>query len=73
VRLHATTKERPRERFEREERHVLQALAERAYRSLVLLPPKAAPVPEAAAPAAADTQVQRRSLAAYDALAAGAA
>jgi transposase len=73
VRLHATTKERPRERFERDERHVLQPLAERAYRSLVLLPPKAAPAPQVAAPVAADTQVQRRSLAAYDALAAGAA
>ena len=38
VRLHATTKEQPRERFERDERHVLQPLAERGYRSLVLLP-----------------------------------
>jgi len=75
VRIHATTRERPRERFERDERHVLQALAERAYRSLVLLPPKAVPAPaaQAAAPVAADVDVQRRSLALYDVLAAGAA
>ena len=75
VRLHATTKERPRERFARDERHVLQPLAERPYRSLILLPPKAAPAPapQAAAPVTTDIDVQRRSLAAYDALAAGAA
>lgn len=74
-RLHATTKERPRERFERDERHVLQPLAERGYRSLVLLPPKAAPAPAAqpTAPAQAEIHVERRSLAAYAALAAGAA
>jgi hypothetical protein len=72
-RLHATTKERPRERFEQGERHVLQPLAERPYRSLILLPPKAAPAPQAVAPVTTDIDVQRRSLAAYDALAAGAA
>jgi transposase len=76
VRVHATTRERPRERFERDEHHVLQALAERPYRSLILLPQplKAAPAPAppAAAPAA-EIDVQRRSLAMYDALAAGAA
>lgn len=74
VRLHATTKERPRERFEQGERHVLQPLAERAYRSLVLLPQKPTPAPDSqpAAPVAAEIQVQRRPLAEY-ALAAGAA
>ena len=75
MRLHATTRERPRERFERDERHVLQALAERPYRSLILVPKKAAraPVPEAPVPAKVEVQVERRSLAAYAALAAGAA
>lgn len=36
VRVHGTTHERPRERFEREERAVLQPLARRAYEPLVL-------------------------------------
>ncbi len=76
VRIHATTRERPRERFERDERHVLQPLAQRPYRSLVLLPvkPASAPAPEQPAPPAkADIHVERRPLAAYAALAAGAA
>jgi transposase len=63
VRLHSTTKERPRERFEQGERHVLQPLAERGYRSLVLLPPKraAAPAPQPpAVPATAGIHVERR-------------
>lgn len=76
VRVHATTRERPRERFERDERNVLQALAERPYRSLILLPKKAAPAPApqpTAAEAKVEIQVERRSLASYAALAAGAA
>jgi hypothetical protein len=76
VRRHATIKERPRERFERDERHVLQPLAERSYRSLILLPPKppAAPAPQQLAPSAKpEIHVERRPLAAYAALAAGAA
>lgn len=36
VRRHATTGERPRDRFEREERFLLQPLAPRLYTSLVL-------------------------------------
>lgn len=75
-RLHATTKERPRDRFERDERHELKPLAERAYRSLVLLPPKAtaAPAPQQSPPPVkSDIHVERRPLAAYAALAAGAA
>lgn len=36
ARVHGTTKEVPRERFERDERPALQPLAEHAYRSLVL-------------------------------------
>jgi len=38
TRVHGTTKEVPRERFERDERAALQPLATRAYRSLVLAP-----------------------------------
>jgi transposase len=73
VRLHATTRERPRERFERDERHMLQALAERPYRSLILMPKKAAPAPAPQPAAKVEVQVERRSLASYAALAAGAA
>ena len=36
VRLHGTTRERPRVRFDREERFLLQPLAPRRYTSLVL-------------------------------------
>ena len=36
VRLHGTTRERPRERFDREERFLLQPLAARRYTSLVV-------------------------------------
>ena len=48
VRVHATTSERPRVRFDRDERHVLQPLAPRRYTSLVLdsgpsAPPRQAP------------------------------
>lgn len=38
VRIHGTTKERPVDRFNRDERVVLQPLALRPYRSLVLVP-----------------------------------
>ena len=67
ARLHATTKERPAERFERDERHVLKPLAAQPYRSLVLAArkerPPAAPVP------AAREEVERRPLGMYDRLA----
>ena len=36
VRMHATTQERPRDRFDREERFLLQPLASRPYTSLIL-------------------------------------
>ena len=61
VRVHATTHEMPRARFERDERACLRPLAPRPYQSLVLVPD--APVPRVA--------VERRSLAAYAALAGG--
>jgi hypothetical protein len=48
VRVHATTRERPRDRFERDEHLLLHALAPRPYTSLVMDPPRrpsAAPAP----------------------------
>ncbi len=79
VRIHATTKERPSERFAREEQQILLPLAERAYHSLVLLTPepipapKAAPVADLAEPAEARVAVERRPLSTYARIAAGAA
>jgi len=69
-RLHGTTREVPRLRFEREEKHRLQALADRGYHSLLLLPPKAASPRRSAVPR---VSVERRPLASYAALAAGGA
>jgi transposase len=68
-RIHGTTKEVPRERFEREERHQLLPLAERPYHSLVLVPVKpAAPKKRISVPSIA---VERRPLSAYAALVGG--
>ena len=44
-RVHGTTKEVPRLRFERDERHLLLPLADRPYRSLVMPPPSEPRVP----------------------------
>jgi transposase len=67
-RIHGTTQEVPRVRFETDERHLLLPLAERPYHSLVLVPPPTAPnrvvLPR--------VTVERRPLAAYAALAGGA-
>lgn len=68
VRTHGTTKEKPIERFLRDERHVLQPLAPRPYRSLILLPsepsrPAVRPVPR--------VEVERRPLKTYAAIAGG--
>lgn len=61
VRLHGTTHERPRDRFDDDERLLLQPLAARRYTSLVLdRPPR--PL----------VTVEKRSLAAYAPLAGGA-
>jgi transposase len=64
VRLHRTTAEAPRTRFERDERVLLKALALRSYRPLV--------VPASTQPAPAQypvlTSVERRPLAWYDRL-----
>lgn len=71
-RVHGTTHERPRERFERDERAVLQPLAPRAYRSLVLAPERfdrSAVASQRAVPPMPPIQVERRPLAAYARLA----
>jgi transposase len=71
VRLHGTTRERPRVRFDREERFLLQPLAARRYTSFILdrastsTPARPSPRPV--------VTVEKRSLAAYARLAGGAA
>jgi transposase len=69
-RIHGTTRERPLLRFE-EERYLLTPLAERPYQSLVLAPPRAIVQPKRAAVPL--IPVERRPLASYAALVAGAA
>lgn len=73
ARVHGTTREVPRVRFERDERAALRPLAARPYRSLVLAPerltrstPAPPPAPTRAQPRIA---VERRPLAAYARLA----
>jgi hypothetical protein len=70
VRLHATTRERPRDRFEREERFLLQPLPPRRYTSLVLDRPASATPRRLPRPV---VTVEKRSLAAYAELTGGAA
>jgi len=62
ARIHGTTEEVPRERFQREERMALNSLASRPYRSLVL---SAAPTQRVRPMASAQLQVQRRPLQVY--------
>lgn len=65
-RIHGTTKERPLLRFLRDERHLLQPLAARPYRSLVLVP---TPVPAGPTPCSAPVPaiaVERRALTTYE-------
>ncbi len=69
VRVHRTTGEPPLDRFTRDERAALRPLAPRPYQPLVLPPERSAPV--AAPPPVPHVVVERRSLAAYAALAAG--
>jgi len=71
VRLHATTRERPRIRFDREERFLLQPLAPRRYTSLLLDRPSPS-TPTRRSPRPVVT-VEKRSLAAYARLAGGVA
>jgi transposase len=68
-RLHGTTRERPRVRFDREERFLLQPLAARRYTSLVLdRMPTSTPARLAPRPV---VTVEKRSLTAYARLAGG--
>jgi len=70
VRVHGTTRERPRVRFDREERFLLQPLAPRRYTSLVVdRLATAASAPRAPRPV---VTVEKRSLATYAQLAGGA-
>jgi transposase len=63
ARIHGTTHEVPRERFERQEQVALKPLALRSYRSLVLQPEPAPP--HRAVPSVPRIAVERRPLAAY--------
>jgi hypothetical protein len=65
VRCHATTKERPLERFKRDELAALKPLALQPYRSLVVSTPKPTSKTVVSVPAIA---VERRPLAVYDRL-----
>ena len=71
VRVHATTRERPRDRFDREERFLLQPLAPRRYTSLVL--ERASTSSATRRPPRPVIAVEKRSLSAYARLAGGAA
>ena len=71
VRIHGTTHERPRVRFDREERFLLQPLAGRRYTSLVL-ERRVAAAPARPASRSVVT-VEKRSLTAYARLTGGAA
>jgi hypothetical protein len=70
VRLHGTTRERPRDRFDREERFLLQPLAPLRDTSLVLDRPAPAIAPRQPRPV---VTIEKRSLAAYAQLTGGAA
>ena len=69
VRVHATTHERPRDRFDREERFLLQPLAARPYTSLIL---DRAPTPATRRAPRAVVSVEKRPLAQYARLTGGA-
>lgn len=65
VRVHGTTEEIPRERFERDERAVLLPLAAHPYQSLVLAPERLTRHSSLASAARPRVAVERRPLAAY--------
>jgi hypothetical protein len=69
VRVHATTRERPRDRFDRDERLLLQPLAPRPYTS-VLVPDAPRRLAPSAAPRPLVT-VEKRPLAVYARLTGG--
>jgi transposase len=64
VRVHGTTKEVPAVRWIRDEQPVLQPLAARAYRSLVLSPPPVSPA-RLPRPPIPEVVVEQRALTAY--------
>jgi hypothetical protein len=68
VRVHATTHERPRDRFDRDERLLLHPLAARPYTSLVLTEPRRPRPLPTAGPVAT---VEKRPLAVYARLTGG--
>ena len=71
MRLHGTTRERPRVRFDREERFTLQPLAARRYTSLIVeRPATTTRTPRTPRPV---IPVEKRSLAAYAQLTGGVA
>jgi transposase len=64
VRIHGTTKEAPRVRFERDERHLLRPVAVRPYRVVCVAPEREA---KATRPRpGVDMTVERRTLTTYD-------
>ena len=69
LRVHATTRQRPRDRFDAEERLLLQPLAPRPYTS-VLVPDAPRRITPSAAPRALVT-VEKRPLAVYGRLTGG--
>jgi len=71
VRVHGTTRERPRVRFDRDERFLLQPIARRSYTSLVL--EDASTAPPSNRPPHPVVTVEKRSLALYSRLSGGAA
>lgn len=71
VRVHRTTKEKPLERFERDERAVLTPLESRPYRSLVV-PTATNPPTRTRRENVPSVDVERRALQLYDRLAGGA-
>jgi len=73
VRIHFTTKERPLDRFEREERAVLGPLASRPYTPLVLPLERRRRRMDSPAPRIPSIDVERRPLARYSAIAGGVA
>jgi transposase len=70
ARVHATTHERPRDRFDRDERFLLQPLASRPYTSLIV---DRTPPPTARRPVRPVVTVEQRPLAVYAQLTGGVA
>jgi hypothetical protein len=68
TRIHATTHERPRDRFDRDERFLLQPLASRPYTSLIVNRTPTATPQRAPRPV---VTVEKRPLAAYAQLTGG--